>query len=66
MLTAKVENGELVLHRRPDSVIKLTAIGRDKFRGSIGTVSFVRDASGAVAFLSVKQDRVWDLRFTKK
>ena len=66
MLTAKVENGELVLRRRPDSVIKLTAIGQDRFRGSIGTVSFVRNASGAVAFLSVKQDRVWDLRFTKK
>ena len=66
MLTAKVENGELVLRRRPDSVIKLTAIGPDRFRGSIGTVSFVRNPSGAVEFLSVKQDRVWDLRFTKK
>ncbi len=41
-------------------MIKLTAIGPDKFRGSIGTVTFLRNASGAVEGLSVNQDRVWD------
>ena len=66
MLIAAVDQGALVLRRRPDTVIKLTAIGPDKFRGSIGTVTFRRNASGAVEALSVKQDRVWDLRFTKK
>ena len=40
--------------------------GDRKFRGSIGTVTFMRNASGVVDSLSVNQDRVWDLRFTKK
>ena len=66
MFVAAVDQGSLVLRRRPDTVIKLTAIGPDKFRGSIGTVTFMRNASGAVDSLSVNQDRVWDLRFTKK
>ena len=46
MLIAAVDQGALVLQRRPDTVIKLTAIGPDKFRGSIGTVTFIRNASG--------------------
>jgi CubicO group peptidase (beta-lactamase class C family) len=66
MLIAAVDQGALVLKRRPDSVIKLTAIGPDKFRGSIGAVTFMRSASGAVDSLSVSQDRVWDLRFARK
>jgi CubicO group peptidase (beta-lactamase class C family) len=66
MLTAAVDQGALVLKRRPDTVIKMTAIGPDKFRGSIGTVTFIRNAAGAVDALSVNQDRVWDLRFAKK
>ena len=66
MLTAAVEAGALVLKRRPDTVIKMTAIGPDKFRGSIGTVTFSRSASGAVDGLSVHQDRVWDLRFARQ
>ena len=66
MLIAAVETTDLVLKRRPDSVIKLTATGPDKFRGSIGTVTFIRNASGAVEALSINQDRVWDLRFLKK
>jgi CubicO group peptidase (beta-lactamase class C family) len=66
MLTAAVDQGALVLKRRPDTVIKMTAIGPDKFRGSIGTVTFNRNASGAVESLSVNQERVWDLRFAKQ
>jgi len=66
MLTAATSADGLVLKRRPDAVIKLTAIGPDKFRGSIGTVTFIRNASGAVEALTVNQDRVWDLRFYKK
>jgi CubicO group peptidase (beta-lactamase class C family) len=66
MFVAAVDQGSLVLRRRPDAVIKLTAIGPDKFRGSIGTVTFMRTASGAVDSFSVNQDRVWDLRFSKK
>jgi CubicO group peptidase (beta-lactamase class C family) len=66
MLIADIDHGALVLRRRPDAVIKLTAIGPDTFRGSIGTVTFVRNASGAVESLSVNQERVWDLRFMKR
>ncbi|MBY0493058.1 MAG: beta-lactamase family protein [Cyanobacteria bacterium] len=66
VLTAAVDQGALVLKRRPDTVIKMTAIGPDKFRGSIGTVTFMRNASGAISGLSINQDRVWDLRFEKK
>ena len=66
MFVAAIDQGSLVLRRRPDAVIKLTAIGPDKFRGSIGAVTFMRNASGAVDSFSVNQERVWDLRFTKK
>lgn len=66
MLIAAVDQGALVLRRRPDTVIKLTAIAPGKFRGSIGSVTFIRNASGAIEALSVNQDRVWDLRFVKK
>ena len=66
VLTAAVDEGQLILKRRPDAVIKLTATGPDKFRGSIGTVTFIRNASGAVNALSINQERVWDLRFVRK
>jgi len=65
-LTAAIENGALVVKRRPDAVIALTAIDRDTFRGSIGTITFRRDAAGKVNALSVKQDRIWDMRFQRQ
>ena len=65
VLTAAVDEGKLVLKRRPDTTIALTAIERDTFRGSIGTITFRRDAAGKVNAFSVKQDRVWDLRFAR-
>ena len=66
MLTAAIEEDRLVLKRRPDTVMRLVAIGPDKFRGPIGTVTFLRNAAGAVEALSVNQERVWDLRFAKR
>jgi CubicO group peptidase (beta-lactamase class C family) len=65
-LTASVDAGKLVLKRRPDTTIGLTAIEKDTFRGSIGTITFRRDATGKVNELSVRQDRVWDLRFARQ
>ena len=65
-LTAALDEGVLVLKRRPDTVIKLAATGPDKFRGSIGNVTFARNAAGAVNGLSINQDRVWDLRFVRR
>ncbi len=66
VLSAAVDQGKLVIKRRPDTAIALTAIEKDTFRGSIGTVTFRRDAAGKVNALSIKQDRVWDLRFTRQ
>jgi len=65
-LVTAVEGSTLVLKRRPDDVIRLSYLDRDKFRGSIGTVTFIRNAAGTVDALSVSQDRVWDLRFVKR
>jgi hypothetical protein len=64
-LTAAVDGGALVLKRRPDSVIRLTPLYTDAFSGSIGTVIFRREG-GRVTAMSVIQDRVWDLRFTRR
>jgi hypothetical protein len=65
-MTAVVENGALVLKRRPDVTIKLTPVYEDAFTaGQLGTVIFRRDATGRVTELHVVQDRVWDLRFSK-
>lgn len=65
-LTAAVENGALVIKRRPDTVMALTAIDRDTFRGSLGVITFRRDAAGKINALSLKQDRVWDMRFQRQ
>jgi hypothetical protein len=61
---ASVEDGALVLKRRPDAVIKLTPTYRDAFSGPLGTVVFRR--GGEALELSVVQDRVWDMRFTRR
>jgi len=63
---AEVADGALVLRRRPDAVITLTpAPTTDVFSSSIGTITFRREAGRVVAF-SVRQDRVWDLRFERR
>ena len=65
-LTAAIVDGRLVLRRRPDTVIPLTPVYPDAFDGSLGRIRFLRDASGRITELSVRQDRVWDLRFVKR
>jgi hypothetical protein len=66
MLTAAIEDGRLVLIRRPGTRIALTPVYPDAFDGSLGRVRFLRDASGRITELSVRQDRVWDLRFARR
>ena len=65
-LTIEVRNGELVVRRRPDTVIALRPHSRDRFDagGGIGLITFHR-GNGGVTELGVTQDRVWDLRFRK-
>ena len=64
-MIAAVESDVLVLKRRPDTVIRLTPVYADAFRGSIGFIRFHRDAGGKVTSFSITQDRVWDLRFQR-
>jgi CubicO group peptidase (beta-lactamase class C family) len=66
-LVVEVRNGELVVRRRPDTVVTLRPHSRDRFDagGGIGLITFHR-TNGAVTGLGVTQDRVWDLRFAKK
>jgi CubicO group peptidase (beta-lactamase class C family) len=65
MLRVVVEGGKLVLLRRPDTKLPLTANYADGFDSDLGQLRFLRDARGRVNELSVSEDRVWDLRFKK-
>jgi CubicO group peptidase (beta-lactamase class C family) len=65
-LTAVVEKDQLVLRRRPGDTIRLRPRGPDTYVGAIGTVTFLRNAAGAVVGLSLRQERVWDLRFERR
>jgi len=60
------EGDGLVIKRRPDTVLRMTATARDAFTvPSLGVVTFRRDGSGRVTALSLKLGRVWDLRFDR-
>ncbi len=62
-----VENGELKATRRPDTKVALRPLYKDAFAAQgLGTILFRRDKQGRVDALSVVQDRVWDLRFTRQ
>jgi CubicO group peptidase (beta-lactamase class C family) len=66
-MTAAIEDGTLVLKRRPAVTIKLTPVYADAFTApGLGLVIFQRDAARRVEALSVRQDRVWDLRFARQ
>lgn len=64
-LVASVEEGELLLFRRPASRMSMRPVSTDTFAAQIGTVRFIRDESGAVTQLSVSISRVDDLRFDR-
>jgi hypothetical protein len=60
-----VEDGSLVLRRRPDARSALQPTGDDTFDANLGTIRFIRDDTGRVTELSVQQGRVYDLRFSR-
>ncbi len=62
-LKVSVENGGLVIRRRPNTKIVLTPIFRNAFRSSLGTVRFDRAGDGHVLEMRVSDPRVWDLGF---
>jgi hypothetical protein len=64
--TTKVENGRLILYRRPDLNLPLVPIYTDAFRGPVGLIRFHRDASGRITELSIGASRVYDLRATRQ
>jgi CubicO group peptidase (beta-lactamase class C family) len=66
-LVVAIENGQLIARRRPATRIVLTPTERDSFNAGagLGAIRFVRDASGKVMQLSVRQARVFDLRFDR-
>jgi CubicO group peptidase (beta-lactamase class C family) len=63
--TAAIDGDTVILRRRPNTMIRLTPVYADAFRGSIGVVQFRRDQSGAVTSFAVSQDRVWSITFRK-
>jgi CubicO group peptidase (beta-lactamase class C family) len=66
VLRVVFENGNLVIHRRPDTSLALKPADHDGFESPLGSVHFLRDARGKVVALSLGTGRVWDLRFTRE
>jgi len=60
-----VENGGLVVLRRPDTKAPLAATYADAFDSPLGLVRFRRDAAGQVTGLSLGDSRAWDVRFER-
>jgi CubicO group peptidase (beta-lactamase class C family) len=65
-LTVALEAGKLVIHRHPDSQFPLIPTYADAFSSDLGSIRFLRDASGKIVSLSLGQARVWDLRFARE
>src|SRR5690606_1441287 len=65
-LRVAVDEGRLVLHRRPSFRVPLVPVETDVFRaGPLGRVRVIRGETGRVTQLSVQQARVYDLRFDR-
>ncbi len=60
------EEGRLVMYRRPDRRMELTPVYPDAFQGPLGLIRFHRGPAGGVLELSVRQERVHDLRFDRR
>ena len=66
VLRVALENGKLVMHRRPDASFTLEPTYADAFASPLGSVHFLRDTTGKIITLSLSGSRVWDLRFTRQ
>jgi len=65
VLRIVIENGNLSIHRRPNSSFPLTPAYTDAFHCSLGSVRFLRDATDKIVAFSLSESRVWDLRFAR-
>src|SRR5208282_5071337 len=63
VLRVVLENGNLVIHRRPDATFTLKPTYTDAFESRLASVHFLRDGTGKIVALSLAGSRVWDLRF---
>jgi CubicO group peptidase (beta-lactamase class C family) len=62
-----IQGDGLVMKQRPDRAIALSPVYKDAFAAPpLGMVIFRRDGAGRVTALSVSQDRVWDMRFSRQ
>lgn len=59
-----LEDDRLVIQRRPEEV-SLTPLYADAFSSPIGVLVFERDHSGRITALTLSQERVWNLRFSR-
>jgi len=59
-------DGDRLVVKRPEGTVTLSPVFPDGFQTGLGWVIVRRDASGRVIGLSVNQERVWDLRFTRQ
>ena len=65
-LSVSIEGGKLVVHRRPGWTNTLSPEYADAFDApDLGLLRFHRTKSGQVTELSVRQSRVWDMRFRR-
>jgi hypothetical protein len=65
-LKVTVEQGGLVIHRRPDTKIPLKPTYRDAFQApQLGSVRFIRNPRGRIIEMSIGEERVWDLRLRR-
>jgi hypothetical protein len=63
--TVALDADRLVIRQRPSTRFALTPTYRDAFSSGIGSIRFLRDASGKATALSLGESRVWDLRFRR-
>jgi CubicO group peptidase (beta-lactamase class C family) len=64
--TVVAENDRLIVKRRPDTRFVLMPTTTDTFQAGLGTIRFIRDSSGKITELSIRQARVYDLRFSRR
>jgi hypothetical protein len=65
VLRVVLENGKLMIRRRPADSFPLKPTTIDSFHCSLGSVRFLRDPSGTITAFSLGGSRVWALRFTR-
>lgn len=64
-LTIEVARDQLIARMRPARRIALRPAEQDVFVAPLGTIRFIRNAAGEVVELSIRQARVYDMRYRR-